>query len=194
MPPYSPDRIIVRAPNWLGDLVMALPALATIRQHFPAAHLNVALPEGFGPVMSAIPGVDGVVWLQRGGGLSAAEVNTRTVRAGKFDLGILFTSSFSSALILYQADVAERWGYDGEMRGRLLTRAVVPPPQAQRLPGETKGPRPPHHATYYLRMLQAFGMKPVRGRAAAQGAGPVPPAHGPHVRRAALAAEGSRSR
>ena len=162
MPPYSPERIIVRAPNWLGDLVMALPALATIRQHFPKSHLNVALPEGFGPVMSAIPGVDGVVWLQRGGGLSAAEVNTRTVRAGKFDLGILFTSSFSSALILYQADVPERWGYDGEMRGRLLTRAVVPPPQAQRLPGETNA-KPPHHATYYLRMLQAFGMKPVPG-------------------------------
>lgn len=157
----APSRIVVRAPNWLGDLVMALPALTTIRQHFPKAHLSVALPEGFGPLMSAVPGVDGVVWLQRGGGLSAAEVNTRTVRAGKFDLGVLLTSSFSSALIMYQAEVTERWGYDGEMRGRLLTRAVVPPPQAQRLPGDTNPVPPPHHSTYYLKLLLSLGMKPI---------------------------------
>jgi lipopolysaccharide heptosyltransferase II len=167
--PMNPSRIVVRAPNWLGDIVMALPALATVRQHYPQAHLSVALPEAFGPLMSAVPGVDGVVWMQRGGGLSATRVNTRTFRAGTFDLGVLFTGSFSSALILYQAEVPQRWGYDGEMRGRLLTRAVVRPRQSQRLPGETGPPRP-HHAAYYQRLLQAVGMTPVAS---------VPPLHLP---------------
>jgi hypothetical protein len=29
-------RLVVFAPNWLGDAVMALPAVADVRQHFAA--------------------------------------------------------------------------------------------------------------------------------------------------------------
>ena len=35
-------RLVVIAPNWLGDAVMALPALADLRRHYPSAHLAVA--------------------------------------------------------------------------------------------------------------------------------------------------------
>jgi hypothetical protein len=54
-PPIPPDhteasRVIVRAPNWLGDAVLALPAMAAIRRHFKDAHLTIAAPAGFADI------------------------------------------------------------------------------------------------------------------------------------------------
>ena len=37
-------RLVVRPPNWLGDAVLALPALAAIRDAFPSADLTIAAP------------------------------------------------------------------------------------------------------------------------------------------------------
>ena len=36
------NRLVIRAPNWLGDAVMALPAMGALRAAFPAAHVAVA--------------------------------------------------------------------------------------------------------------------------------------------------------
>ena len=38
------SRLVVRAPNWLGDAVLVLPAMAALRRHFASAHLTVAAP------------------------------------------------------------------------------------------------------------------------------------------------------
>ena len=48
---HPPGRVLVRAPNWLGDAVLALPTIAAVRRHFPGAHLAIAGP---GPV-AAVP-------------------------------------------------------------------------------------------------------------------------------------------
>ena len=42
--PPAPSRIVLRAPNWLGDAVLALPAMAAVRRAFPRAELTVAAP------------------------------------------------------------------------------------------------------------------------------------------------------
>ena len=44
--PETPDPVLVLAPNWLGDAVMALPAIAGVRRHFAAARLVVAARRG----------------------------------------------------------------------------------------------------------------------------------------------------
>ena len=54
-PPIPQDhtvvsRMIVRAPNWLGDAVLALPALGALRRHFKEAHLAIAAPAGFADI------------------------------------------------------------------------------------------------------------------------------------------------
>ena len=38
----EPGAVLVVAPNWLGDAVMALPAIADVRRHFAAGPLIVA--------------------------------------------------------------------------------------------------------------------------------------------------------
>jgi heptosyltransferase-2 len=112
-------RVVVRAPNWLGDAVMALPAMTAIRQHWPAAHLTVAAV----PSVAALFREDTDVRPDRVIDLST---QTRTAIAALegegFDLGVLFPNSFRSAWQLWRAGVPERWGLATSGRGLLLTR------------------------------------------------------------------------
>jgi heptosyltransferase II len=124
------SRIVVFSPNWLGDAVMALPALADFRRSFPTSVLTVAAREQLVPLFQAAPGVDEVMALRSGGGLGAAlhgRQDIRAVRAAKFDVAILLPNSFQSAWGCWRAGVPERWGYRTDGRGALLTRAVPRP-------------------------------------------------------------------
>jgi ADP-heptose:LPS heptosyltransferase len=120
-------KILVRAPNWLGDIVMARPAIATIRGRYPDAALTVAAPTAFAPLCAAIPGVDAVLPLPRGNSPSARRARADVIKAGSFDLAILLTNSFGTALDVWRAGVPERWGFRADWRGRLLTRAIERP-------------------------------------------------------------------
>ena len=61
----DPTRLLVLAPNWLGDVVMALPALADLRKRFADATLVVAARRGLGPIFECVPGVDQIVVARR---------------------------------------------------------------------------------------------------------------------------------
>jgi heptosyltransferase-2 len=112
-------RIVVRAPNWLGDAAMALPAMTAIRQHWPSAQLTVAAV----PSVAALFREETDVRPDRVIDLPA---QTRTAVAALegegFDLGVLFPNSFRSAWQLWRAGVPERWGLATSGRGLLLTR------------------------------------------------------------------------
>ena len=150
-------RVVVRAPNWLGDIVMAMPAIAAVRAAYPGAHLAVAAPAPFADVCAAMPGIDGVVPLS-GSGIRAIGAHAEALKAGGFDLAILFTNSFASALAASRAGIAERWGYNRDWRGRLLTQAVPTRPGRK---GSAATPAGPHHSAYYLRLTSSLGMPPV---------------------------------
>jgi len=149
--PSSPSRIVVLAPNWLGDLVMALPAIASLRGWRPDAFLAVAARAGIAPLLSMVEGVDEVVELEGSGGWRravAASADVRRLAHGKFDAAVLLPNSFGAALLAWRAGIAERWGYRRDLRGRLLTRAIDPPKA------------PLHHAEYYLALVAALGAPP----------------------------------
>ena len=46
----TPSRLVVRAPNWLGDAVMALPALGAVRAAFPDARIAIAAGTSVAPL------------------------------------------------------------------------------------------------------------------------------------------------
>ena len=124
------ERLIVLAPNWLGDAVMALPAFADLRRHFAAAHVTIAARPPVAPIFTMVDGVDAVITLPGGGGWRALtgwsnEVQALTART--FDIAVLLPNSFAAAWIASKAGIAERWGYATDWRGSMLTRAVPKP-------------------------------------------------------------------
>ena len=145
--PPEPARIVVLAPNWLGDIVMALPAVADVRRRWPAAHLAVAARASFVPLFSAVPGVNAVVPLSGGGlrAIAAASDDAQKLRGGQYDAALLMPNSFRSAWITSRASVPHRWGFARDFRGRLLTRAIEPP-TGKRL----------HQAEYYQHLTRAL--------------------------------------
>ena len=143
------ERIVVLAPNWLGDAVMALPAFADIRRHFPDAHVAVAARPSVAPMYTMVTGVDQLITLPGGGGMRAWtgwRGDVRALEDGEFDTAILFPNSYGSARVALKANIAERWGYAADRRGGLLTRAMPKPH------GEL------HQRAYYQALTTALGM------------------------------------
>lgn len=145
----GPTRVVVVAPNWLGDAVMALPALADLRAHFARAHLVVAARPGLAPLYTRVAGVDEILTLAgRGGWAALRDVGNEAaaLRAGAFDVAVLLPNSFRSALAAARAGIPERWGFATDWRGRWLTRRV-PRSRAHA-----------HHADYYRALLSGLGI------------------------------------
>lgn len=144
-------RVVLFAPNWLGDAVMGLPALQALRAAFPDAHLAVAARPSVAAVYAMTPGVAQVIALESRAGLSAVKPWRRDaarLEAERFDLAVLQPNSFLSAWIAAQAKIPERWGFATDLRGRWLTRAFSRP-----APGL-------HQADYYLALTAAAGLPP----------------------------------
>jgi heptosyltransferase-2 len=145
-----PARVLVRLPNWLGDIVMAVPAVAALRRHFERSTLVGAAPEAFASLVGAVPGVDEVVPLAAATGWARVRHDAGAIAAARADLVVLLTNSFGSALAARRAGVPERWGYARDGRRWLLTRAI---------PRRHRGTHPgPHHSRYYLRLLDGLGI------------------------------------
>ena len=147
-------RILIVAPNWLGDIVMALPAIADIRQHFSEDHLVIAASSAMAPLFRSVPAVDAI--LPQQGGRRGVAAAAAAMAAGRFDVVILLPNSFRSAWVARRAGIGERWGYRADLRGWLLTRAVRRPP----------GRDHRHHVDYYRALLRALDIPPAAGHAA----------------------------
>jgi heptosyltransferase-2 len=129
--------IVILAPNWLGDAVFALPAIRDVRRHFAGRPLTVAARASVAPVFRAVPGVDHIKVLERGREPSQIEAS----------IGILLPNSFRSAWILKRAGVKERWGYRGNFRSLLLTKAVRRPRRKMPFP------------EYYSNLIRGLGIE-----------------------------------
>lgn len=147
-----PSRTLVRFPNWLGDVVMALPAWWALREWSESGHLAAALPAAIAPVASMIAGVDEVVPIGSSGKAWGAAFagDVARVRAGRFDRVLLLTNSFGSAWMMARADVPQRWGYRADVRSLLLTRGVSRRQARQRAGA--------HHAGYYMDLVRSLGI------------------------------------
>jgi heptosyltransferase-2 len=148
-PSGDPRRLVVLAPNWLGDAVMALPAIADVRRHFAGAHLTVAGRGAIAALFAMVPGIDAVLTLPGRGGLAALRTwraDAGALAAAGFDTALLLPNSFASALVAHRAGIGERWGLATDLRGRLLTQAVPKPRSAE------------SQAAYYQALVGAFGI------------------------------------
>jgi heptosyltransferase-2 len=119
---------VVRAPNWLGDVVMATPGFRALRAAFPRARLTLLLRPAVAPLLAGNPWFDEMLPVHSSGRRPHSLLREGlALRRYCFDLGLCLPDSFSAALHLRLAGVTRVVGYRGNLRGPLLHQKVDPP-------------------------------------------------------------------
>ncbi len=149
----QPARILIRATNWIGDAIMTLPAIRTIRRNFPASRLVVLSRPWVAELHGADPQVDEVILYDKNGqhgGLRGLFRLARELRAHRFDLAILLQNAFEAAMIARLAGIPVIAGYSRDGRRPLLTHPVAIRPEIRRR----------HQVLYYQDLLRQLGLAP----------------------------------
>jgi heptosyltransferase-2 len=155
-----PETLIVRLPNWLGDTVMAVPALRSLRNGLPGTRIVLAGPwagllRGQGLADALVP--HGRSWTAR---LRAADA----LRGFRPDVALVLPNSFEAAATAWYAGARRRVGFATDGRSWLLTDAPpLPVPRA-------------HQIDEYIRLAAALGVD-----AADRVPRLTPPAAGPEL-------------
>jgi len=168
-----PDSLIVRLPNWLGDTVMAVPALRALREAYPGARAALAGP--WAPLLVGQGLADTLVTYPRAwlGRLRMADA----VGALGADVALLLPNSFEAALTARYWGARRRVGFATGGRRHLLTDAIALP-----------SPRR-HQADEYLSLLEPLGVKATE--TAPRLTAPAPDSDERRAARALLAAAGA---
>lgn len=136
-------RVLVRAPNWVGDAVMSLPVLAGLKRLFPLAELTVLAAPRVAPLFAAQPGVTEIIRYPSDRGKWQVLWELR----GRFDVALALPNSMESALGLWLVGVPSRVGYNTDARRLFLKEAVS---GHEALAGL-------HTVFYFLGLLKALG-------------------------------------
>ena len=116
-------RLLVVAPNWIGDALMSQPLLARLRAKGPQVRIDVLAPAWVAPVVRRMPEVAGVIEAPFAHGelrLRERWRLARTLKALGYDQAVVLPNSWKSALVPFLADIPLRSGYVGESRYGLL--------------------------------------------------------------------------
>ena len=145
-------RFLIRVPNWIGDAMLAQPALGSLKLEHPGSEIWLLArdwvkalypPKKLAARIIPLTGEDTPRGLLR---------TARLLKGLRFEAGLLLTNSFGSALLFRLAGIPERWGYRRDGRGFLLTRGV---------PFKADSPAR-HQLEYYLDLVRGLGLKPSR--------------------------------
>lgn len=142
---YAPEHIMLRAPNWLGDCIMAVPGMKAFRQHYADARISVAGQKPLLDLYASQPWCDSVVPVEQAGGIGGLHRSFRSIKQCAFDMAVVYPNSFRSALETFLARIPVRLGYARDGRSLLLTHRV----QADR------DIRTVHQVLYYMRLAHA---------------------------------------
>jgi heptosyltransferase-2 len=128
MQQQSIKRVVIRAPNWVGDAVMAVPALGELRRIFSAARVTLVarawvagLLEDEGLFDDLIPVTD-ARGLKR---VAAFLADARRLRAERADLAVLLQNAFGAALAAKAGGARRVTGYPTDGRRALLDYSIA---------------------------------------------------------------------
>lgn len=132
----------ILAPNWLGDVIMSLPAVSALLAATPERSWTVLARPAVANIygMARLPLKVEPLPHHRALPRLAGEKATREL--------VIFPNSFHAALLGLRLGARRRIGYARDRRGWLLKPAVPPP-----VPGSL----PAHESFYYLELLRRAG-------------------------------------
>lgn len=135
-------KILIRATNWVGDAIMALPSLRAVRSHFPEAQITILARPYVAAIYKHQQVCDNMIFVNDKSDM------VDELRAQKFDIALLLQNAFKAAWLAWRAGIPERIGYARDGRSLLLTKAVPVP---------KFGEISPHEPYYYLELLRRAG-------------------------------------
>jgi heptosyltransferase-2 len=124
-----PRRILVQAPNWLGDVVMTTPLLDRLHRNSidPPLEIHLGVRRAWAPLFRDDSRLSGLVVHERRGrhgGLAGIRRHAQDLKRHAFDAVLLGPPSLRSALVALLAGVPRRIGHRGDGRDLLLTTAL----------------------------------------------------------------------
>lgn len=142
-------KIIVRAPNWIGDSILAVPTVACLSRNYPQAQIWIAAKEWVKDIFSFYDFINGIIPLPDANNFQSLWISAKKIKEHHFDIGLLLTNSFSSGLLFYLAKIPQRWGYRRDGRSLLLTKSIALKNQDAYK----------HQVNYYLDLIAGIGLK-----------------------------------
>jgi heptosyltransferase-2 len=130
-------KILVIAPNWIGDALMAQPLFAQLKARHPRAQIHAIAPKWVAPVLARMPEIARVLPTDLAHGklqLGSRTMFAQQLKNETFDAAYVLPNSFKSALIPWLAGIPLRIGYKGESRLGVLNVRYPNPPKAERPP------------------------------------------------------------
>jgi heptosyltransferase-2 len=118
-------KILIVAPNWIGDALLAQPLFARLLRKHPGATIDALAPGWTAPVLRRMPEISEVVDAPFGHGDLKLAVRWRLARALRgraYDQAFVLPNTLKSALIPFFAGIPVRAGFVGELRHGLLNR------------------------------------------------------------------------
>ena len=145
------NGIVARVPNWLGDAIMAVPALMQLKKIIPeGAGLFVICPPGLAQIFSCMKFIDQVIPLTAAHRNWSAE-DRKKVKALNAGAGVLFNNSPRDVIALRRCRVPKLYGTTDRMRWLLLSRSFKFPKRRDLILNQL------HHTAKYLSMVKAIG-------------------------------------
>ncbi|MBT3183437.1 MAG: lipopolysaccharide heptosyltransferase II [Nitrospina sp.] len=113
-------------PNWIGDVVLTLPVIQSLRRAYPVARISVVVKSPSDELLLGHPAINTVLTLPSGSenGFWQKVKFARNLKKFNFDVGVVFPNSFGSAFLLSLTGVKCRLGYTTDGRDILLTHPV----------------------------------------------------------------------
>ena len=148
LPQAGINSILVRGTNWIGDAILTLPAMASIRATYPHAHIAVLAKPWVADIYKLFSDADEVIIYENKYDTPAGVFRlAKMLKERNFDAAILLQNAIESAIIAFAARIPLRAGYNSDARGLLLTHSVK----------RTKEIRKVHQIDYYLEMVKTLG-------------------------------------
>ncbi|PKN76515.1 MAG: lipopolysaccharide heptosyltransferase II [Deltaproteobacteria bacterium HGW-Deltaproteobacteria-10] len=148
LPPEGIDKILIRATNWIGDAILTIPAVDSIRATYPQAHIAILAKPRVADVYRLFTDINEVIIYEDQYDNARGVLRlARRLRKDNFDLAVLLQNAIEAAIMSCGAGIPRRAGYNSDGRGILLTHRVLRSSEIIKM----------HQIDYYLEMVKALG-------------------------------------
>lgn len=143
-------KILIRLPNWLGDVVMSTSFVTAVRRLYPDAQVDAIVKKELEGVVSLIPGINNIYPFakQEYKGLQGVYRFGKNFRNQHYDIFFNLPPSLSSAVMAFATRARHRVGFNTEGGLFMLNKAC-------------KRPKNVHRVREYIALLEQYSRQPI---------------------------------